>query len=338
MDNVWALISLLSFDEVKKIDWKVFHWNEILALSHVHGIDGFVWGKISELQSNGVLNLSLEDKVNWYGTICKIRERNLEIKATINKLRVLFDEAEVWWLVLKGVSCAQYYESEAYRPMGDVDVFVGRNNYARAKEVLRRCEENVRWGHEDARHVVVFIDDVVVELHREWELRTECREDMIIPMPGMTKVYCLSREYNVVYVFAHLYRHFIGGGITLRQIMDWIIMLRAEGDFDEHKVMDMIRYERLESQWNAIGWMVKRYLGVDVIGIKRKENKKLSEGILHLILESPLGECRRCEDGLSRIGRLLKTYKRYFRAWKLVPADCLCYWSRLALNNIKGVC
>lgn len=318
-------------------DWSSVHWGDVLELSHAHGIDGLVWNEMERLQNRGIVKLSLEDKVDWYGNIRQIQERNKAVEQTLCILSRIFRENEIDWLVLKGVSCSQYYKKVELRPAGDIDIYVLKGRYEFAKQVLRTCEEFVVLGHEDVKHVAMNINGVTVELHKDWELLTDCREYMLVEIKGMNGILSLSREYNVVYVFAHLFRHFIGGSGSLRQLTDWLFMMKADGELDEDSVMEMLRKERLLKAWNAFGWMVKRYFDVEVICLCEKENINDSEGIWDLSSAMPEDTSGGRMDSIPRHVRLLRTYKRHFRAWRLFPNDCLRYFGRLVLNNFKGI-
>ena len=73
--------------------------------------------------------------------------------------------------------------------------------------------------------------------------------------------------FNVIFVFMHLYLHFINGGIGLRHVCDWVMLM--------HKHYNEIDVEELEKRLKDFGlskaWRSFTPIAVEYLGLPEKE-------------------------------------------------------------------
>lgn len=143
--------------------------------------------------------------------------------------------------ILKGQGVAPEYEGELkrLRQSGDIDVLMWKEGLSLAEcrsRVLSfaRKYDNHAVGSE--HHVSVMMDGTEVEMHyapaymcnpfanrrfRKWFCTydtsrfVEC-SDFLVP----------NAEYNIVFLLAHSFRHYLGEGLGMRQVMDYYFVLR----------------------------------------------------------------------------------------------------------------
>ena len=167
--------------------------------------------------------------------------------ARLNQLAVdvinLLAQHNIPATLIKGVSIAGLYPDPDMREFGDVDIYVGEENYHRAAEIVTAAYPDAHW-HSDIRggiHYILVLDenmDRVVELHRvtmefynqkadalyqaftcKYLTRPDSMTigDVVVPVP--------SAAYNALYVFMHAWHHFESTGVGMRQLADWALCL-----------------------------------------------------------------------------------------------------------------
>ena len=169
--------------------------------------------------------------------------------ARLNKLAVdvisLLAEHDIRATLIKGASIAGLYPDPDMRDFGDVDIYVGEENYHRAAEIVTAAYPQAHW-HSDIRggiHYILVLDenqDRVVELHRVTMEFHDSKADALyqafthkyMSQPssitlGDTQVPVPSAAYNALYVFMHAWHHFESTGVGFRQLADWALCLHA---------------------------------------------------------------------------------------------------------------
>lgn len=145
--------------------------------------------------------------------------------------------------LIKGASIAGLYPDPDMRDFGDVDIYVGEENYHRAAEIITAAYPQAHW-HSDIRggiHYILVLDenqDRVVELHRvTMEFHDKkadalyqefTRKYMAQPSSmtlGDAQIAVPSAAYNALYVYMHAWHHFESTGVGFRQLADWALCL-----------------------------------------------------------------------------------------------------------------
>lgn len=149
--------------------------------------------------------------------------------------------------ILKGTGLARLYPAPERRMCGDIDLLVGGTH------------ESIIQAFEDADYPVydviyqeckagIFLDTEVeihfhaskmynpfrnARLQRYFNAHTPIRQDADITYPDL--------RFNAVFCMAHMFRHYLAGGIGLRQMMDYYYVLRALDPSDRAPVMRDLR-------------------------------------------------------------------------------------------------
>lgn len=213
--------------------------------------------------------------LKWYGNTMMIENRNRLVNAVLAKMVSVLDAEGISSLLLKGQGCAQFYSSPLHRSPGDIDLYVGDENFALVKQVLGNAKIVDAWGHEDVKHASFSCKGVSVELHKKADAipggKSNCLCQKAVKAAlnetksGFTVdgvfVRTLPLELNVVYVFIHMFRHFVSGGIRLRQVCDWLFICHKISDFD--KVKHYLQNFGFLSVWNDFARMAIVYLNAN---------------------------------------------------------------------------
>lgn len=182
-------------------------------------------------------------------------------------------------VLLKGQGIARNYPVPELRQCGDIDFYVGVNNYIKTCKVLGSLatwKEDVE-PMDTAKHYDIRIGKTTVEIHRYTEVNASSKYDAIYQKysdEGMTHnlrvldfagtpVNTPSDDFNVFYVFNHMWHHFINSGVGLRQMCDWMLLLHnRRGTIDLEYLRSVLTEMDLMKPWKAFGYILVNDLGL----------------------------------------------------------------------------
>ena len=256
---------------ISKIDWQ-----ELLSFAKKQTIIGIYWQGIQRL--GDVANKPSEDDVmDWMGEYTKIVRRNTKTDDAVAWLAKSMHSNDIGFFVFKGQTVASYYPTPEIRTSGDVDFYVFKKDWDRAKSFLEK-EVTITDDH-SGQHLEFTKDGIPFEMHyhtavfasgskqRYWdELIENYFDDVLdhVEINGV-EVPTLPPTLNAIYLFVHIYHHFLKEGIALRQFIDWMMFFEAK--HDEIVVSELTaKLERLGllRAFKAFGSILTEVLGMDV--------------------------------------------------------------------------
>jgi len=221
---------------VSDIDWK-----GLLSFAKKQTIVGIYWQGIQRL--GDVANKPSEDDVmDWMGEYTKIVRRNTKTDDAVAWLAKFLQCNDIGFFVFKGQTVASYYPTPEIRTSGDVDFYVFNKDWDRAKSLL---EKDVTITDDHSGHHLEFTKDgIPFEMHyhtavfassskqRYWDELIESYFDDILDhvVINGVEVPTLPPTLNAIYLFIHIYHHFLKEGIALRQFIDWMMFFEAKHD------------------------------------------------------------------------------------------------------------
>ncbi len=162
----------------------------------------------------------------------------------VDELRAAFEQAGVDYLFFKGSRLKNLYPKPELRPMGDADVLVRTQQQARVDEVLRSLGYELK-GENEQEYLWVS-PKLALEPHKSlinpddrdfydyfgvgWQLAQQEK--------GTN--WRLSPEDEFAFVFVHMAKHYRGGGIGVRQLVDLWVYGRAVPQLDEDKLNEIM--------------------------------------------------------------------------------------------------
>ena len=203
-------------------------------------------------------------------------------KSLINRITTLFNEEGIPSILLKGQGVAQNYQKPESRMCGDIDIYVGMDNFHKACEILRRegAEELI---HQDEHefHIAFDLDDKTIEVHKKSDvihgrkLNDSLQKwitnhldaklaDGTLPKWNNdgTLINIPDPTYNAFYIIHHAVRHMLGEGIGLRHVCDWMIFLHTHQDqIDTEELKAKLAEYKMATAWGQFGALATKYLG-----------------------------------------------------------------------------
>ena len=296
-------------------------WQELYRLATEQSVLGLVLAGLehSDVKPPQVMLLQ------WIGEVQVIEQRNKAMNAFIANLISRLRKEDIYTLLVKGQGIAQCYERPLWRACGDVDLYLSKDNYEKAKALLNPLAQSVE--NEDKRrlHLGMNIDGWVVELHgtmytyiskRINKVNDEVHQDIFFngnvrsvefnvscsqvsrKSNGATsvQVFLPSADNDVIVIFNHFINHFYGEGVGLRQICDWCRLLYTYRESLNHGLLEQrIRMAGLMTEWRAFGAFAVEYLGMPEEAMplfpnsskwKVSSYKRKAEKICRLIIET----------------------------------------------------
>ncbi len=255
-------------------------WEEIGRLS--------VQQTVGALALNAALTLPKEvaPPKDWILKACSFLERNRRTHQLLDKgvaeASARFAEAGIPSVLLKGQAYARAYPDPTLRQCGDIDLYIGEENYRQAYMVTKELgwESDERFASDAKHYGCINKGGVRIELHRiagqlpsrsadrrfqEWSRKQlqPCRSGII----GGEPIDVPAPAFDVIFVFMHLYLHFINGGIGLRHLCDWVMLLHAHC-----KEIDVKHLEQLLEEFHLLrGWRFFTPIAVGYLGLPENE-------------------------------------------------------------------
>jgi len=264
-------------------------WESLMQLAHAQSTTAMIAQGALQLAEEGAINEQMQVWMEQYAlaVMAKHRQKNMMLAQVVETLR----NHGIDPVLLKGYGLALTYPNPDWREFGDIDLYVGETKYHEACEILRELYPNHFWesDEEGGKHLILVLDDRtddVIEVHHlsaEWhdenelvfyrklenEGLTQSTEQITLPtihINGEEKriaVRVPSMEFNSLYVFIHLWHHYVGSCTGWKQLNDWAIALhRSKGAIDDAKMRDTLEQLHILDAWQVMGYLVVKYLGL----------------------------------------------------------------------------
>ena len=214
----------------------------------------------------------------------KTKHLHLQLNATLVKITQALQAAGIPSVLLKGQGLAHNYRLLDSRMCGDIDLYVGLENFEKASDVI--CTLNPTQTKEEIEHDALHrhfdIDDVNLELHQKASSSANKRQDRLFDawtksnlddhfndgsLPTIdfdgTPVNTPSANYNAVFILHHAVRHMITEGIGLRQICDWTMFLyKHHAEINEEELRATLLKFHMGAIWREFGILAINMLGL----------------------------------------------------------------------------
>lgn len=218
---------------------KCADWVNVLGLASEQGVQGICLEGIEKLPIGTIPQLTL---LQWIGLSEMLRQQYEQTWRVACKLDKLWTAEGIQATVLKGRSIAKYYPVPSHRYSCDLDVFIG-GEWGLACELLEG--QGIRLEHEVYKEVEFTLDNVYVECHRyiapirgnkhlkEFEryLRSLLDSEPKECFEGTTLV-CPPLMFTVMLYIEHALGDLLHGHLTLKHIVDWVVLRRQSVDWD----------------------------------------------------------------------------------------------------------
>lgn len=329
-------------------------WNYIFKMSYRHSVLAWVYDGIEKLPPE--LKPSGQFLMKWYTFVIRVETMNRKINTGIIDLAKLYSGSNIDFVLFKGQALSSLYPRPLHRQPGDVDVYIGEENYKRANRLLEMS--GGKGSHimsEKDKHSLFEWNGIVVENHidmvrfatktysKAWNVF--CEKNFVcgnIKLDiGNIEINVPSPYFNSIYLLLHILQHLQTSGIGLRQVCDFMTVIRnSAAEFDKDMWIKDIRSLGLERAYSVMACIGNIYFGIDV-SLFPFYNQKYT-GLAHKVMGDILEggnfgrEWKKQRFGtgnrLKRNIYLLKwIFRRFFFVRKLYPVESF----NLALSMVS---
>lgn len=334
-------------------------WMKVIGLARKQTVIGLIYDGIDYLPEEVRPDQSVMRKL--FTIILGNENLHKQLNHSLAEIVSRLADAGIPSMLLKGQGNAQLYNKPLTRQCGDIDLFVGIKNY---KKVCLLVKE---WGmltdgeeSESIKHFHFEWNKTVVEIHRitaqfdnfiinkrfrEWsESELANTTYGFIPSNEKVKVAVGSPEFNAIFIFYHLYYHFLTGGVGLRQFCDWTRCLHVNADvLRSSDIAKRIKGLHLLRPWQVMGYIAVNYLGLPSSEFPCYDTRyeKTAHRVLSIIFdEGNFGQYKQPKEKRPKDYVLGKFYSfrhgsiRYFKMLTVFPVDALV---RFVFSFIEGI-
>ena len=214
-----AYINNKIFSQTKKINWeRIYH------LASIHSVQGIIAAVVSNNNK-----LCVQDEVrnklqkDFYSTLMFSVKQEDEARKLFN----ILNKVCIPHVLTKGYVVRNYYPDKELRTMGDIDIFVSGENFEKAKKILK--EYNYTITDTYFNEVSFDKNNVHFEIHKSL-LNEDLGNgydygkyfDLLCNKAVKIKDYTyeLDVDDHLIYLIAHIGKHFYNEGCGIRMIMD----------------------------------------------------------------------------------------------------------------------
>ena len=274
-------------------------WNAVYTQAKRQTLVGLVAEAIPMLPVH--LHPDAGMKIKFLSYAIQIVQSHSVINQKLADVKKRLDEHKVHSVLLKGQGVASYYPNPQSRQCGDIDIYVGNDNFAKAIEILNPGADVDVSKYRNEKHYNFHAGGVDIEIHRIAELLPSLKGDKlfqkwtVVHLCGPhTKTLQIESvlvnvpppQFNAIYIMNHVWHHFMISGIGLRHLCDWCAFLHKH-----HQDIDPIVLKRdlenfgLTRAWQILASVVVRYLALPAeecpLYSGKYDNKAL--GVLNVI-------------------------------------------------------
>ncbi len=333
-------------------------WPDILKMASQQTVMGLVADAVSRLPEDSRPSRELWQKLHLF-RVSNIRSHAL-LNARLAEVLDLFRSAGLRPVLFKGQGLAANYPDPTARQCGDLDIYIGEDDYLKACEVAIKAFGAHDHDAESKKHYHLRYGEVDVEVHRIAESLPGFRSDR--KYQAWTRHQLLESDlrevkidgfsadvppvrFDAVYILNHTWHHFVNGGIGLRQVCDWTMYLHRFYDSIDVKVLEQdLRDFNLLKVWKTFGHIAVHHLGLpqEKCPLYEERYAGLAAKVLDRILsEGNFGryyEGRKSPRPKAYTAGKLHSFKittgRYLRLFPLFPGIALKYYIHFITGGI----
>ena len=276
------------------------------------------------------------------------------------------EKAGIKAVLMKGAGLAALYPDPSMRQWGDIDLFVGKEQYHPACAVMRETFPKALKFDEELdhyKHYNIIADGVSIETHRVSVSLTHPRDVRCyaeMERYGMAnseglKVSGLELRvpeptFNALMVFLHAWEHLMTEGANIRQLCDLALLLHHKREaIDWKRLEQWLKALKAWDVWQVYMVVLKHYLGLKDASLQELGNRKGEDASLQelglraeRLAEAMLnGETFEGVKEASATGQPVTYSNRFVRKWhtmqvRIANAEWLAQFSPAYARHQKA--
>lgn len=327
--------------------------NELIRLAGFQGTGPLIFDQLLKLKDIEIPNaLRIQMKQQC---MMSMMQQNTMMPILSHAWNAL-EEAGIHPVLLKGLALAQSYPQPHLRQWGDIDLYVGQNQYHQACKVLDATfpeADHPAEDDEDRKHYNYVFPSALLEMHRismEFAHPRDRRyyehlEELYLTKDGPTieigglKITTQEETFNVFFTFLHAWHHFIETGMNMKQLCDIAVLLHAKRDIiDRERLKEMLVKLHLMEVWQLIMYIIVQHLGVtkeEAPFLTEQCKERAEHFFTHILSEGSSRKLAHVDiRGVSHIKRKWITFQLRLADSRLVKPYAPKYARHLLISDV----
>lgn len=212
--------------------------------------------------------------LKWFYQAEGIRSLNERHYACSGELTQMFAAEGCQTFILKGQANSLLYPDRFIRQTGDIDIWISGGR-SRVLDLLRKMNllKNAKISNHDALlskkafggevevHFGFGVDRSSPFANKRMLafLDAESHNTTLVP----AGFYVPSNRFALIMQLSHIYRHMLGLGIGMRQLVDYFMLLRASSGEERAEIASLLRSMNLRRFAGALMWVLSECLGLE---------------------------------------------------------------------------
>lgn len=207
-------------------------WNIVFNIAEKNSLNGIIYTMFQ--QQDKILNISkslmAKEQVNYWTELQKSVNRDYEMKKVIKELSL----KEIPHVLMKGYIIKDLYKNPELRSMGDIDFLVKEEDLDKVHKVLislgyehlktvRAVRNYGKIGINLEVHTSIFYDEISNKVDYE-KYFNNAFNNVILKEGNFT--YEFKIEYHLIFLIAHMAKHFYNEGCGVRMFLDIAFYLK----------------------------------------------------------------------------------------------------------------
>lgn len=271
-------------------------WQQIYIIAKQQTLLGIIFSAIDKL--------SVEQRpprpllLQWFAVTESIKKQNKVVNQDAVKMCNMVRKDGLRCIILKGQGIATYYPDASLRTPGDIDLWIEGGskkviNYLQSKGDVK----SLTYMHADYNAPVSTEVEVhykpsyfhnpfyLTRLNKFLAKQNELFDNYIELPDGIGKLYIPTVEFNRFYILQHVYRHYFGEGIGLRQLLDYYyVLLKGGTEESKQRTLKLFKQTGMMKFVGATMWVMKEVFDMEDKYLLCKPNEKAGKQLLNEIM------------------------------------------------------
>lgn len=270
----------------EQVVWPVEQTDALLHLHAKQGTGALVFPKVlgrEDLPSKAAMQMK---------SLCvHTMQQHVQLQHILVKAWKALEDAGIQAVLMKGGGLAALYDEPQLRAWGDIDLFVGKEQYHPACAVMRDTFPDALKFDEELdhyKHYNLIADGVSIEVHRvsvsfshpadekryaKMEAHGKVNGEWL--MVNGLKVKVFEPTFNALFVCLHSWEHMMTQGANVRQLCDLALLLHR----NKYTIDRVLLQRWLEELHLFDVWQLYAYNLVNGLGLPREEALFYSDSV-----------------------------------------------------------
>lgn len=310
-------------------------WSYMLAMAKIQAMVGVLWQGVIRLPEEQMPPQDIRKK--WKSLAGKVADIHSIHVGHVNDLAAILKDRGLHACLLKGTSLAALYPEPSSRQCGDIDVWVAGSH----KDTVRALSAewhvySVLW--QECK--VGFFDDTIVEVHFHpckmynpfLNARFQRTMERLSPISPDEPLATPDARFNAVFCMAHMYRHYLEGGIGFRQMLDYYFVLKQLDANTRTAVLKDLRHLGMRRFTASVMYLQARMFGLEegflLCAPDMKYGDKLLKEALSMGNFGVMDARNRASADETRLARFVRKNSRVWSHLRDYPRET--FWSPYA--------